>query len=365
MTSPISAKDEPDVTRMPLGILGFRALVDGLPRFGDLNERHYLELKGKLDLSSKDAAAKIAKFILGAANRMPDVAKPFFDGHAILALGVETGRIVGVQSVDPLIIEQGVRPYLSDEGPAWDQQTVELSGLTVLLVIVKPPRWGAAAWLCHKDSSSGLKNGRTYVRPGAETREATADEVRRLEARGRYAAPEAFDVKIGGSLFSFEVDPQVLARYLASVSQDLLAKLPQQAAETHPTVGLASALNRYQLATALFTVAGKRPEQRTEQKYREEIAGWNERAAGHLAQAVAAMCALRADPVSFDVTNSAEKYFGGVEVQIHLDGGVHAVKNIPRGQNKNPLAGLLPPRPRPWGPTELTSATSPWHIRWI
>ncbi len=38
MTSPTSAKDEPDVTHMPLGIVGFRALVAGLPRLGDLND---------------------------------------------------------------------------------------------------------------------------------------------------------------------------------------------------------------------------------------------------------------------------------------------------------------------------------------
>ncbi len=294
---------------------------------------------------------------------MPDVAKPFFDGHAILALGVETGSIVGVQSVDPLVIEQGVRPYLSDEGPAWDQQLVELAGLAVLLVTVKPPRWSDAAWLCHKDSASGLKNGRTYVRPGAETREATADEVRRLEARGKHAAPDAFDVKISGSAFSFEVDPQVLARYIASVSQDLLAKLPQRTAETHPTAGFASTLNSYQLATSMFTVAGKGPEQRSEQKYREDIAGWNDRAAGRLVQVVAAMCALRAEPVSFDVTNTAEKYFGGVEVQIHLDGRVQAVKNIPRAGTGIHLRACSRHTRDHGGQRNSPSPTSPWHDR--
>ncbi|MDZ8276352.1 hypothetical protein R2Q81_10380 [Microbacterium aquimaris] len=38
---------------------------------GDEAETNYLELKGPLDLKAAEGVAKVAKFLLGAANRQP------------------------------------------------------------------------------------------------------------------------------------------------------------------------------------------------------------------------------------------------------------------------------------------------------
>jgi hypothetical protein len=67
---------EIDLTRVPRGELAARVLVAALAQTDDRAERHFLEIKSSVDLKSKEGIAKVAKFILGAANRMPDVARP-------------------------------------------------------------------------------------------------------------------------------------------------------------------------------------------------------------------------------------------------------------------------------------------------
>ncbi|WP_063057318.1 hypothetical protein [Nocardia salmonicida] len=52
-------------------------IVDYIKNNGDRREAHVLEAKVDIDVSGKIGAAKIAKFILGAANRQPDVAAKY------------------------------------------------------------------------------------------------------------------------------------------------------------------------------------------------------------------------------------------------------------------------------------------------
>ncbi len=63
-------------------------------------ERHYLELKSTLDLSQKKDIVKIAKFVLGAANRMPDVAASAFEGYGVMVIGVAEKTVTGIQPVE-------------------------------------------------------------------------------------------------------------------------------------------------------------------------------------------------------------------------------------------------------------------------
>ena len=79
---------ELDISRAPRGVLAAQRLVAAVAEQGDLAERHYLELKSELDLSTKKDKEKIAKFILGAANRMPDVAATAFEGYGVMIIGV-------------------------------------------------------------------------------------------------------------------------------------------------------------------------------------------------------------------------------------------------------------------------------------
>ena len=84
---------EIDTRRAPKGELAARALVEQVMASDDRVERHYLEVKSTLDLHTKRDQAKLAKFILGAANRMPDLAAAAFDGHGVIVVGVSKGRL--------------------------------------------------------------------------------------------------------------------------------------------------------------------------------------------------------------------------------------------------------------------------------
>jgi len=56
---------------VPLGERAQRSMLDHVLAVGDEAETNYLEAKSALDLTSAEGVAKIAKFLLGAANRRP------------------------------------------------------------------------------------------------------------------------------------------------------------------------------------------------------------------------------------------------------------------------------------------------------
>ena len=208
---------EIDLTRVPRGELAARVLVAALAQTDDRAERHFLEIKSSVDLKSKEGIAKVAKFILGAANRMPDVAARYFEGHAVMVLGVGAVSTPGIEPVEALDIERGVRPYLSVNGPRWDLQRVPVDdGREVLLVIVDPPKTGQPAFPCFKDGP-GLNNGQIIVRGDGETRQATGEEVLLLQQRGRLDRPDvALTVAIEGTAVITKAPKPVMVSHVVS-----------------------------------------------------------------------------------------------------------------------------------------------------
>ncbi|MCP2030729.1 hypothetical protein L1277_000793 [Okibacterium sp. HSC-33S16] len=55
-----------------------------------------VELKGPTDLVSKTSRQKVAKFILGAANRMPTRAADAFEGYGVMIVGITKNGVEGV-----------------------------------------------------------------------------------------------------------------------------------------------------------------------------------------------------------------------------------------------------------------------------
>jgi hypothetical protein len=72
-------------------VLAAQALFAAVAYYGDLAEYHYLELKSTLDPSAKKDIQKIANFILGAANRTPDVRVTAFQGYGVVIVGAAPG----------------------------------------------------------------------------------------------------------------------------------------------------------------------------------------------------------------------------------------------------------------------------------
>jgi hypothetical protein len=303
-----------------------------------------LEIKSAIDLASKAGIAKLAKFVLGAANRMPDVAARYFEGHAVMVLGVGAGSTPGIEPVEALDIERGVRPYLSVNGPRWDLQRVPVDdGREVLLVIVDPPRSGQPAFPCFKDGP-GLNNGQIIIRADGETRQATGEEVLLLQQRGRLERPDVdLAVAVGGVAMAYTCDANVLEGHIERETSRLASA---RTASESP--------NPYALASArALDVLGQKRENRTPEQYEQQIIDWEAECRTSWASAMDTVAATFGPTVSISISNRQESFLEDVELEVHLEG---PVRGLERGSSDDfDSDSLLPRPPRAWGPWTDTS----------
>ncbi|MFW3172575.1 hypothetical protein [Geodermatophilus sp. CPCC 206100] len=329
---------EIDLARVPRGELAARALVDAVAAVDDRVERHFLEVKSAIDLKSKDGIAKVAKFILGAANRMPDDAARYFEGHAVMVLGVAAGSVSGIEPVEALDIERGVRPFLSVNGPRWDLQRVPIdSEREVLLILVDPPEWGQPPFPCHKDGQ-GLYSGQIIVRADGETRPATGEEVVRLLGRSRSVKPNVdLDVVVEGVAIAYICDERVLEDHIRHETERL-----------HRAMMTPEPATPYARNMSLLGAMGQRRENRTSEEYEKQITDWADACRASWASALDSIAAMATSPVSVSLTNRGESFLEDVELQVHLAGPVRGVESVDREDFDS--SKLLPAPPREWGP---------------
>lgn len=90
------------------------SVLDHVVANGDAAETSYLEAKSTVDITSKPGLVKVAKFLLGCANRLPEDAARHFKGYAVLVIGAQQGKAAGVAlGADPHEFAGRLRPYLS------------------------------------------------------------------------------------------------------------------------------------------------------------------------------------------------------------------------------------------------------------
>lgn len=364
-----------DLTRAPRGELAAAQLVAAVADTGDLAERHYLELKGPPDLASKVNKAKVAKFILGAANRLPDRAAEAFEGYGVMIVGITNSGIEGVPPLEMLALSQVIQPFLGAAGPRWDVVRVPVKDSTnqVMVVLVDPPQMGQPPFIC-RTNGEGLQSGRIYYRGDGDTREPTADELDLLMARGaaRPPAPVELDVAVVGTVGPLLVDERSLDDLVTNVRRGLLAALQRPEPQQSPATGFAmgpsdgfraavgtssplsqmladqaSAANRLSALTA-----AEEPEKRSQDEYRAEIDAWEERFRATWAEAVElfAVHALPANEVT--VANRTRTFLHDLEVKLHLGGAVEAAERQAYGDGPEWRDLQLPRPPRKWGPTK-------------
>lgn len=209
----MSASSSLDTEVTPLGERALRTILDHVVAVGDEAETTHLEIKSALDMTDKTAAAKIAKFLLGAANRRPEEASKYFHGYAVLVIGAAKGVAAGVpRGTEPHELEDRLRPYLGPQFPAFEFGRVTVdSEHEVLFIIAQPPKVGQTIYPCHKDFQGGerrdnLADGAIYVRGSSNTRPARAGEVLSLveRARGDGKPPIRLEVEVVGSVHRVE-----------------------------------------------------------------------------------------------------------------------------------------------------------------
>ncbi|TJY67329.1 hypothetical protein E4J89_15715 [Arthrobacter sp. CAU 1506] len=213
-----------DTSRPPHGERQRKALLAEIVAGGDTAEKHYLEIKRQLDFSSKEETTKIAKFILGAANRLPATAERHYGGHAVMVIGAEQGGLPGVPAgTEVLDIEQKINKFLLPGGPQWELERApaDTPGQEVLFILVDPPQDGDPIYLCRANfqgSKVNLSNGDIYVRAQGQTRKATAPEIDDLMTRaGKKSLPvPELTVTLEGGAHHLDLTPERLNQFIVS-----------------------------------------------------------------------------------------------------------------------------------------------------
>ncbi|RMI12519.1 hypothetical protein [Cellulomonas triticagri] len=196
-----------DTSVLPLGERAQRAIVEHVVAVGDEAESRFLEAKSDLDFTATAGIAKIARFLLGASNRLPADAMRQFHGYAVLVVGAGKGAAPGVpRGVEPHDLENRLRPYVGTTFPGFELGRVKVSeDREVILVVGLPPRDGQPMFVCHKDfqganRQENLESGAVYVRGASNTRKAQAGEMLALIERGQANSrpPVELDMRVGG-----------------------------------------------------------------------------------------------------------------------------------------------------------------------
>lgn len=349
---------ELDTTRAPRGVLAAQALVASVSKQGDWVERHYLELKSTLDLSTKRDKEKIAKFILGASNRLPDVAATAFEGYGVMIIGVEQGAITGIPQIETMEISKVIQRYVGAGGPRWDivWVPIEDSGRHVLLVLVDPPRLGQGPFPCRANGES-LTDGRIYIRADGETREAKSDEVDLLVRRGASGVKPDVDffVEVIGEVASVTFDAAgTVDEFLAWNRGRLIAALPGKEPSSGAYAGFSSALK----TPSTFMSAMTEPEGRTEEGYLGSIDRWETHFRAEWDAAKLKIVASQLPSTVIRITNRTKTFFHDVEVKLHLEGDVLAIDYHPDDEVDDfSDLGLSHP-PRKWGPRQRSFGAS-------
>ncbi|MDJ0338696.1 hypothetical protein [Cryobacterium sp. PH31-O1] len=344
------------IDRLPRGEIAVRQLVDAVVERGDTVERHYLEVKSAVDLRTKIGQAKLVKFILGAANRRPEVAAQAFEGHAIMILGVSVHGADGNPPIEMMELSRNLEPYLSSDGPKWDVQRLPVDdGNEVLLVIVDPPTDGLSMFVCKKNGE-GLVDGGIYFRADGETRQAKSEEIAMLLARATASTPET-EVRVeslGSATFvtcnrSLSVDPWIEAVTVKRwKSYELHVRAESPASFTNFAEIAALTIPR------MSALIGEKPEPRTREAYESQIDAWGDEVRASWPSAFDETVSARLGDVRFTIVNESDTYLTDVELRIHLEGDVDALDWVDP-QRKN-IRSELPVPPREWGPLPSASA---------
>ena len=323
-----------DLTKLPSGNRSWKALIEWAASSDDRNERYFVEFKSDVDLNSKHGRHKVAKFILGAANRDPKKALRRFEGRGILLLGVEKNRISGVPSFEAKDLEREVQKFTGVEGPLWDFEQIEAeNGAVVVAIIVDTPT--GDIWPSLSDGES-LKNGDVYLRGDGDTRKASGAELTSMLAR-RAASEKglpALSVEVSGAILALEVNIDGLGRHVDHIANEYLRDIEPVAKSQF------GALNPAYLS-------GGALERRSREEYTAEIEAWRSEALSSPLEGLRTISARLAPVVQLLVSNLERVSLKGVRLDLEFEA---AVSVVPWQEFELPSHEMIfPERPERWG----------------
>lgn len=336
--TPAVSENEIDLARLPKGELGWSALVAYAVATDDRIERYFLEVKSDVDLNTRGGRAKVAKFILGSANRDPAAVKGRFDGHAIMLLGVGGGEARGIPPFEAQDLARDVAKWVGVDGPRWDFErlpSAEGSG-DVIAIVVDPPT--GEIWTCLADGD-GLADGDIYVRGDGNTRKATGPEVRAMLARRVAPQPIDVHVELSGEVIVLGVDTSRLTDWIRTRAEELRQQVRAQASRTRSAF------------PSLPTVTTFSRDTRSKEEFRAEVDAWEERACARPTAGVAELAGRVLPGITLRVKNQTKTFLRDVRLEFELDSNVTVVDWLD-GEDLDEV-DLFPDEPVDWGAKTL------------
>lgn len=330
---------------LPSGQREWWTLIDALSSTDDRAERHFLEMKSELNLNENSGRAKVAKFVLAAANRDPGRAAPYFGGRAVMILGAAKDVVTGIPGFEAHELERAVQKFTGIPGPSWDFVRVPVSDdRDVIAVIVAPP--GGRVWPCLKDGD-GLSDGAIYLRADGETRVAKGGEVNvMLERVQQVAAGTAeFEVSVFGCAYRIVAADEVLQEFLSDQKERLL-----QAYRRHRNKARPEQVSHQMMS---HLAAGLQlPERRSYEEYVEQIEGWEDEVAQTWPALLDHIAGCAGSGISLRIGNLSNAFTEDVLVEIYFEGPVEAID----AEDNDALApaAQLPSPPAAWGSKEAS-----------
>ncbi len=192
-------------------------VVDAVLHAKDHDEADWIEWKSRLDLTTKEGCFKIAKTILGMANRTPGPGLAC-EGLGYLVIGAEPGKLSGVVTVDPAVLDQTLEQWLGgSDGPQYSPTYVHFEDKAVLVIVVESPRNGTRSFPLRKEFSGAL-DGDIYVRKLGRTVRANSADIRALEDRAlaRQLEVTELEVSLVGNTPLSWMDPTTVNEVVAT-----------------------------------------------------------------------------------------------------------------------------------------------------
>jgi hypothetical protein len=337
-------------------------------------ETQAVEWKSEVNLREKVWRARLAKGILGFANRDPAIVTQWFEGCAYLVIGACPGKLVGTTVLDAAKVEDALAPYIGrgPAGPEWSSSYVDVDGKSVLILTVEPPRMGSGIWTFKKevttDGEPPIREGAIFVRHQASTEQASSADINMLTRRAAAAG-----MRLGGltlvlapnsAAVPIDIREETLASWLDTEREELrLPPEPPRESELSKlsVVGVGKVvdpakrklLTREEILAAAAADIGSGlgakymlPDPRSRAKYQAELDSYLTKA-GKALPGVLIRSALRREMgrIDLSVRNDTLDNFHAVEVELFI-----APPGVLAFFDSGQVSGFrLPTRPVAWG----------------
>jgi predicted HTH transcriptional regulator len=171
-----------DPTRRPMRPSDWDAVAQAVLNADPTDETDWIEWKGALDLGTRQGKFKVARAILGFANRDTARALRNLVGHALIVVGVEPGKVHGAEQLDGADLEGRLEPYLGSDGPDWECHYRPVANQHVLVICVRPPLPSDPIYTLRKSLDRNWA-GTVFIRRGSKTVPADDKELAMLQRR--------------------------------------------------------------------------------------------------------------------------------------------------------------------------------------